>query len=152
MGSTHPCLLHHRRYGRLRSNIRLHRRHLSNRLQPNTGKPTSLIRAGTATILWTTTATSILPATSTCLPTMRHPTAIKRTLLPQLRQTTILNEKAKKRFFGNFLFHYKNEEKNKLYFLALNSILQGNNARKFFAHQKLDECSACCADVADFVC
>ena len=102
MGLTHSHLLTHR----LRHITRLHRRYPCNSLQTNTRRSTTTI-CTTATILWTTTTTSSIPAANgNHMPTMRNPSATRRTLLPQLRQTTKLNQKALNVFLGNQLFSF----------------------------------------------
>ncbi len=104
MGSTHPHLLTSSDI--FRHNTGLHRRHPCINLQTNTRRSTKTI-CTTATILWTTTTTSSIPAANgNHMPTMRNPSATRRTLLPQLRQTTKLNQKAINVFLGNQLFSF----------------------------------------------
>ena len=76
MGRTHPHILNHRRW----RTTRLNRRHTGARLQTYSGWSGSTICAST-TLLWTTTPTGSLPATTTTI----RPTTTHHTYLPTMR-------------------------------------------------------------------
>ena len=107
MGRTYPRVLSHWRWVADSWN---NRRHLSLSLQTHTRRCSTNNTHPHASLRSTFTATTY----DTRVPSMRKNSPSKRTLLPKLRQTTILtkriNPKASKTFW-NQLFYFKKQRK-----------------------------------------